>query len=204
MLLVGVALVAVGYAAGGALARELGGWQVICWALVLSLPLLTPVTVVAFLDGGVGEGDTGSWLGFAYVSLVSMFLGFFAWYAGMARGGVAKTGQLMLVMPLLTLVWSAFLLGESVGVGTVVAALAVLASVVATQRARVDSVADQDRDPEQHDYVQALVDHDRDGGLGGGVGVLHRPHVGGHEPAVVLDEMRERDERGRGGGLPAA
>jgi drug/metabolite transporter (DMT)-like permease len=137
MLLVGVALVAVGYAAGGALAREIGGWQVICWALVISLPLLTPVTIVAIADGGVGHGDADAWLGFAYVSLVSMFLGFFAWYMGMARGGVAKIGQLMLVMPLLTLAWSALLLDESVTAGTVLAALAVLASVVATQRARV-------------------------------------------------------------------
>jgi drug/metabolite transporter (DMT)-like permease len=177
MLLLGVALVAVGYAAGGSLAREIGGWQVICWALVLSLPLLTPVTAIAVADGGVGEGDTAAWLGFAYVSLVSMFLGFFAWYAGMARGGVAKTGQLMLVMPLLTLVWSALLLDESVTAGTVLAAVAVLACVVATQRARVESAADEDRDEQQHDHVDALVDHDRDDGMDAGIGLLHPKDV---------------------------
>ena len=67
-----------------------------------------------------------------------MFLAFFAWYAALALGGVAKTGQVQLVQPLLTLVWSAALLGEHVGVGTIVASLAVVASVLATQRARVD------------------------------------------------------------------
>ena len=67
---------------------------------------------------------------------ISMFLGFFAWYAGLARGGVARVGQVQLAQPVLTLVWSALVLGESVGAFTLVAALAVLASVAATQRAR--------------------------------------------------------------------
>ena len=65
-----------------------------------------------------------------------MFLAFFAWYAGLARGGVARVGQIQLAQPVLTLGWSALLLGESVTALTVVAALAVLASVAATQRAR--------------------------------------------------------------------
>jgi drug/metabolite transporter (DMT)-like permease len=66
-----------------------------------------------------------------------MFLGFFAWYAGLARGGVAKVGQVQLLQPLLTFVWAGLLLGEHVGIGTVLAATGVLASVVVTQRARV-------------------------------------------------------------------
>jgi drug/metabolite transporter (DMT)-like permease len=205
MLLGAVALVVLGYAGGGALARELGGWQVICWALVGALPLLIPVTAVAVADGGVaGEGDTAAWLGFGYVSLVSMFLGFFAWYAAMARAGVAKTGQLMLVMPLLTLVWSALVLGESVSAGTVAAALAVLGCVFATQRARVDSAADQPGHQQEHGHVHALVDHDRDDGVGAGVGLLHPAYVGVQEPPVVLDHVRERHEREGGGGLPGA
>jgi drug/metabolite transporter (DMT)-like permease len=65
-----------------------------------------------------------------------MFLGFFAWYAGLARGGVARVGQIQLAQPVLTLGWSALLLGESVTALTVATALAVLASVAATQRAR--------------------------------------------------------------------
>ena len=131
-----VALCALGYAEGGALARELGGWQTICWALVLSMPVVAPFAVAAAVTGDL-SGGTDAWLGFAYVSLVSMFLAFFAWYAGLARGGVAKIGQVQLAQPVITLGWSAALLGEEIGLATIAAALAVLVSVATTQRTRV-------------------------------------------------------------------
>jgi drug/metabolite transporter (DMT)-like permease len=138
LLVIGaVALGAIGYAEGGALARDMGGSRVICWALVLSLPLTLPIGVAAGLADGL-EAPGDAWLGFAYVALISMFFAFFAWYAALARGGVAKIGQVQLVQPLLTLGWAAALLGEHVGLGTLVASLAVVASVVATQRTRVD------------------------------------------------------------------
>ena len=139
LVLIAVAFGALGYAEGGMLARELGGWQTICWALVIALPLTIPVTVVAGLTGDVSGGDPAAWGGFAYTCLISMFLGFFAWYAGLARGGVAKIGQVQLAQPVLTLVWAALLLGEHVSRGMVAAALVVLACVVATQRTRVSA-----------------------------------------------------------------
>jgi drug/metabolite transporter (DMT)-like permease len=135
-VLCAVALGALGYAEGGALSRELGGWQTICWALVFSMPVVAPFAVAAAITGDL-SGGTDAWLGFAYVSLVSMFLGFFAWYAGLARGGVAKIGQTQLAQPVLTLGWSAALLNEEVSAATIAAALAVLVSVAATQRTRV-------------------------------------------------------------------
>jgi drug/metabolite transporter (DMT)-like permease len=134
-LLGAVVLCAIGYAEGGALSRTLGGPATICWALVLCAPLTASVTGVAIALTGVHAGAT-AWLGFAYVAVVSMFLGFFAWYAGLARGGVARIGQVQLAQPVLTLGWSAALLGEHVGPGTLLTALAVLACVAATQRAR--------------------------------------------------------------------
>ena len=135
-ILIAVALSAIGYAEGGALAREMPGWQVICWAVVLSLPLTLPIGLIAAAGSDLhAQGD--AWLGFAYVAAVSALLGFFPWYAGLARGGVAKIGQIQLVQPLLTLVWSAWLLDEHIGVATLVASIAVVASVVATQRTRV-------------------------------------------------------------------
>jgi drug/metabolite transporter (DMT)-like permease len=137
LILVAVALSAVGYAEGGALARELGGWRVICWAVVLSVPLTLPIGLVAALGTDL-QADTDAWLGFAYVAAVSALLGFFPWYAGLARGGVAKIGQIQLIQPLLTLVWSAWLLNEDFGPATVIASIAVLACVVATQRTRVE------------------------------------------------------------------
>jgi drug/metabolite transporter (DMT)-like permease len=131
-----VGLCAFGYAEGGALSRLYGGWQVICWALVLTAPALVPVVAVAIaLDGLHAAPD--AWLGFAYVSLFSMFLGFFAWYRGLALGGIARIGQIQLAQPVLTLVWAALVLGEQVTAATVAAAFAVLACVGLTQRARV-------------------------------------------------------------------
>jgi drug/metabolite transporter (DMT)-like permease len=134
-LLAGVVACAVGYAEGGALSRTLGGPTTICWALVLSAPLSVAVTTVAVGVTGLHAGAT-AWLGLAYVGVVSMFLGFFAWYAGLARGGVARIGQVQLAQPVLTLGWSAALLGEHVGPATLITALVVLACVAATQRAR--------------------------------------------------------------------
>ena len=136
LLLVGLALCALGYAEGGALARELGGWQTICWALLLSLPVVAPLALVAGSRATCPAAPTRGW-GSPTCRVVSMFLGFFAWYAGLARGGVAKIGQVQLAQPVLTLVWAAALLGEEVGLATVAASLAVLLCVVATQRTRV-------------------------------------------------------------------
>jgi drug/metabolite transporter (DMT)-like permease len=135
-LLLAMVLCALGYAEGGQLSRTLGGARTICWALVLSLPVTTLVSAGALAAHGAHAGAR-AWLGFAYVSLISMFLAFFAWYAGLARGGVAKIGQVQLAQPVLGLLWAAAILGESVGPSTLAAAVAVLVCVVATQRTRV-------------------------------------------------------------------
>ncbi|QLQ35669.2 DMT family transporter [Micromonospora robiginosa] len=134
-LLAAVALCGLGYAEGGVLARELGGARTICWALLLSLPVTVPVTAVAALAYPPRAGAAG-WTAFGYLTVVSMFLGFFAWYAGLARGGIARVGQIQLAQPVLTLIWSALLLGEAVTPATVAVAAAVLACVVLIQRVR--------------------------------------------------------------------
>ena len=135
-LLGAVAVCAVAYAEGGALSRDLGGARTICWALVLSLPVTIPIAAVSAATTSL-HAEPAAWLGLAYISVISMFLGFFAWYAGLARGGVARVGQVQLLQPLLTFLWAGLILGEHVGLGTVLAATGVLASVVVTQRARV-------------------------------------------------------------------
>ena len=134
-LLAAVLLCGLGYAEGGALARELGGARTICWSLILAVPVTLPIALVAGLGHPPRAGGE-AWAGFGYVTVISMFLGFFAWYAGLARGGVARIGQVQLAQPVLTLGWSAALLGEQVGLATLLTALAVLACVAATQRAR--------------------------------------------------------------------
>jgi drug/metabolite transporter (DMT)-like permease len=135
-LLIGTALCALGYAEGGALSRELGGARTISWALVLSLPLTVSVTGVAALVVPP-HADAVAWLGFGYQGAVSMFLGFFAWYAGLARGGVARVGQVQLAQPLLTLLLAALVLGEALTPAMLIAGAGVLACVAATQRARI-------------------------------------------------------------------
>ncbi|WP_446214757.1 DMT family transporter [Micromonospora sp. IBHARD004] len=134
-LLAAVVLCGLGYAEGGALARELGGARTICWALLLSLPVTVPITVVAAV-ADPPHADAIAWSAFGYLTVVSMFLGFFAWYAGLARGGIAQVGQIQLAQPVLTLVWSALLLGETVTPASIAAALVVLACVVLIQRTR--------------------------------------------------------------------
>lgn len=136
LLLAAVALGALGYAEGGRLARELGGWRVICWALILAAPFLAPpVLLVVARDGLAAWRDAGpsAWLGFAYVALVSMFLGFFAWYRGLALGGVARVGQIQLLQPVLTLGWAALLLDETVDGQTLLASGLVIGSVALTR-----------------------------------------------------------------------
>ena len=130
LVLAAVAAAGIGYAEGGRLARELGGWQVICWALLIAAPFIAGPVWLAAAEHGLAASPA-AWLGFAYVSVVSMFLGFFAWYRGLALGGIARVGQLSLAQPVLTLVWSVLLLGESVSAPTVLAAGAVMATVAA-------------------------------------------------------------------------
>ncbi len=136
LLLAAILACALGYAEGGALSRELGGARTICWALVVSLPVTVPVTAASLALGDFAKVNASSLFGFGYVSAISMFLGFFAWYAGLARGGVARIGQLQLVQPVLTLLWSALFLGEHPGIAAVGAAVIVLICVALTQRAR--------------------------------------------------------------------
>jgi drug/metabolite transporter (DMT)-like permease len=135
-LLIGTACCALGYAEGGALSRELGGARTISWALVLSLPLT--VLVTAFVAATTTpDAHPTAVLGLAYVAAISMFLAFFAWYAGLARGGVARVGQVQLTQPLLTVLVSALVLGEQLTPELLLAGAAVLGCVAATQRARV-------------------------------------------------------------------
>jgi drug/metabolite transporter (DMT)-like permease len=134
-LLAAVVLCGLGYAEGGALARELGGARTICWALLLSLPVTLPITLVA-ASNHPPRAEAAAWSAFGYLTAISMFLGFFAWYAGLARGGIAQVGQIQLAQPVLTLLWSALLLAETVSPASVGAALVVLACVVLIQRTR--------------------------------------------------------------------
>ena len=134
LLLVGaVGAAAIGYAQGAALARTLGGWQVISWALVLSAPALAVPAWFA-VGPSAAQAPWTAWAGFAYVSLVSMYLGFFAWYRGLAQGGIAAVGQVQLLQPFLTILFSTLLLGEALDPLTFAAAGLVIASIAMGRR----------------------------------------------------------------------
>jgi drug/metabolite transporter (DMT)-like permease len=138
LLLAGVAIGGLGYAEGGALAREYGGWRVICWAVIVALPVTVPVTAFAVAGSPPARVGAGAVIGLGYLGLVSMCLGFFAWYHAMAVGGVARVGRLQLAQPALTLAWSAILLGEHVSWLSAAAAAAVIAATAIGRNARVD------------------------------------------------------------------
>jgi len=130
---------AMGYAEGARLSREMGGWRVICWVLVLSAPVLVLPVGWSLYQHGLVQSNLSGWLGLAYVSIFSALLGFFAWYHGLATGGIARISQLQLVQPLLTIAWAALFLGEQLTWLTGIAALLVVACVAVGQRSRVRS-----------------------------------------------------------------
>ncbi|WP_030812871.1 DMT family transporter [Streptomyces sp. NRRL F-2799] len=124
---------AAGYTEGGRLARVMPGWQVIGWALVLCLPLSALGTAVALGHEPVRLTAHGI-AGVLWVAVGSQFLGLLLWYRGMATVGIPRASQLQLAQPLLTLVWSALLLGEHVPAAAPLTAVAVLVCIAVTQR----------------------------------------------------------------------
>jgi len=126
-----------GYVKGANLSRERPGWQVISWVVVLALPLSVPLTAVLWFVGPNPLEATGvEWLALLGLAFGSMFFGFFAWYQGLAMLGTAYGSQVQQLQSLLTLGWSALLLGETVTLWTLVAALGVIGSVLWAQRSR--------------------------------------------------------------------
>ncbi len=136
-----VLLAAIGYAEGGRLARVMGGWQVISWALVLAAPVITVPVVIALLQHEHSLiAPLRAWLGFGYVSVVSQFLGFFAWYRGLALAGIARASQLQLLQPFLTIMAASLLLGEAITPLMIVAAIIVAGTVALGRKAVVKRV----------------------------------------------------------------
>jgi drug/metabolite transporter (DMT)-like permease len=136
LLLAAVIVAAVGYAEGGRLTRTLPGWQVIGWGLILALPIALPFTVAGLLNDSPTHVTASAIAGFVYVGTISTFIGFIAWYRGLAEAGVAKASQIQLAQPMLTIAWSVPLLGDHVdGVG-VLTAIVVAVCVFVTQKTR--------------------------------------------------------------------
>lgn len=129
LMLAAILLCGLGYAEGAKLSRTLGGWQVISWALVLSLPVMAGGMLLTLPASWSGI-TLPAWLGLAYVSLFSMLIGFVFWYRGLALGGIAGVGQLQLLQPFLSLLIAATLLREAVEWSMIAVTLAVILCVV--------------------------------------------------------------------------
>lgn len=133
LMLAAIIVCGLGYAEGAALSRRLGGWQVICWALAISLPIML-VLSFATLPQSFAAIGSGAWAGLAYVSLFSMLIGFVFWYRGLAQGGIAAVGQLQLLQPFFGLALAATLLHEQVSPLMVVVTLGVVACVFGAKK----------------------------------------------------------------------
>lgn len=134
-----LALVSVGYAyvEGGRIAGELGGTTTLCWAMILITPVALPALLWS-LDGlQVSAVSIAGWVGLAYVGVISMFLASVFWYRGLVAGGIARIGQINMVLPLAALVWSAVLLGEEITLTAIVCAVVVVVAMIFCLKSRM-------------------------------------------------------------------
>ncbi|RWL48091.1 MAG: DMT family transporter [Mesorhizobium sp.] len=133
LMLGAIIVCGLGYAEGAKLSRKLGGWQVICWALALSLPVMLALSLATLPPSFAAIGSS-AWIGLCYVSLFSMLIGFVFWYRGLAQGGIAAVGQLQLLQPFFGLALAASLLHEKVSPMMVVVTLGVVACVFGAKK----------------------------------------------------------------------
>ena len=131
---------AIGYTEGGILSRELGSWQTICWALIIALPVMGSISVFDLATFPISH-DPIAWLCFAYTAVFSMFLGFFAWYRGLAIGPMTSVSQVQLSQPVFTLIWSALILGEALTPDILIGGAVIIALAFTAVRARVSTVS---------------------------------------------------------------
>jgi drug/metabolite transporter (DMT)-like permease len=133
IMLSAVIVCGLGYAEGAKLSRELGGWQVISWALVISLPISIP-SMYFLLPNTLSAVPTAAWIGVGYIALFSQFVGFVFWYRGLAQGGIATVGQLQLLQPFFGLAIAAIVLHEKVSPGMIVIMIGVITCVTASKK----------------------------------------------------------------------
>ena len=133
LMLAAIVICGLGYAEGARLSRTLGGWLVISWALVISLPLMLALSLATMPHSFAGIG-LPAWAGLAYISVFSMLVGFVFWYRGLAQGGIAAVGQLQLLQPFFGLAIAALVLGEAVSPAMLAATAGVILCVVGARR----------------------------------------------------------------------
>jgi drug/metabolite transporter (DMT)-like permease len=147
-LFASVAVAAIGYAFSGRLTAQMPGWEVISWVLVVALPLSIPATALT-MPADVTRIGLAPWLGLLYVALFSQWIGFFAWNAGMAMGGIARVSQVQLLQPFVTFALAASFNDERITPQILLFAAAVGATVAISTRMRGQAAPQRDREPPQ-------------------------------------------------------
>ncbi|MCY9018930.1 DMT family transporter [Priestia megaterium] len=135
-LLAAVLILGLSYAEGGVLARELGSWQVIAWAIIIGAPFFM-IPVGLSITAEMLHAPLQAWVSLIYLSVVSQFLAYVAWYSGMAMGGIARVSQVQYLQPFLMILFAALFLGESITLFTLAVAIIVVFSVVLGKNASV-------------------------------------------------------------------
>jgi drug/metabolite transporter (DMT)-like permease len=151
LLFAAVAVSAIGYAFSGRLTSHMPGWEVISWILVIALPLSIPAAALS-MPTDITHIALKPWLGLLYVALFSQWIGFFAWNAGLAIGGIARVSQVQLLQPFVTFALAATFAGETITLQILLFAAAVVATVAISTRTRARAApapAKQDRQPPQ-------------------------------------------------------
>jgi len=151
LLFAAVAVSAIGYAFSGRLTSHMPGWEVISWILVIALPLSIPVAGLA-MPADVTHIALKPWLGLLYVALFSQWIGFFAWNAGLAIGGIARVSQVQLLQPFVTFALAAAFAGETITLQILLFAAAVVLTVAISTRTRArpaPAPTEQNRQPPQ-------------------------------------------------------
>jgi drug/metabolite transporter (DMT)-like permease len=136
LLFAAVAVSAIGYAFSGRLTLQMPGWEVISWALVMALPISLPAAALT-LPADPAQIALKPWLAVLYVALFSQWVGFFAWNAGMAMGGIARVSQVQLLQPFITFALAALFNGETITLQIMLFAAAVVATVAISTRTRI-------------------------------------------------------------------
>ncbi|MFZ2157842.1 MAG: DMT family transporter [Bradyrhizobium sp.] len=134
-LFAAVAVSAIGYAFSGRLTAQMPGWEVISWVLVMALPISLPAAALT-MPADIGQIALKPWLALLYVALFSQWIGFFAWNAGMAMGGIARVSQVQLLQPFVTFALAAFFNDETITLQILLFAAAVVATVAISTRTR--------------------------------------------------------------------
>lgn len=136
LLLAAIGCAAVGYGHGGRLSQRMRAEHVICWALVMALPVTLPA---AWWAQPRVPASAAAWAAFGYVAVFSMWIGFFAWYRGLALGGTVRVSQVQLVQPFLSMLFAVPLLGERLDAVTLGFSVAVIATVFTGRKMPVRS-----------------------------------------------------------------